>query len=210
MTATSFVKHLIATNPLPMPARVLYEMILAGNGLFLRGHRDQLDVIFPVLTYAVPGIPQLDADMRPRVPSIPAALMTEMLSEARAAWTAPNGPYESLFHFSYDNAWRLAIPDQVRTAMSVHPRDLDQCPSYQSCLVEIHSHHSMAAQFSQMDDEDETGFRIYGVCGNFDRQPHITFRVGLYGHFYPIHAALIAELPPDLQDTHPLTQHTRA
>ena len=61
-----------------------------------------------------------------------------------------------------------------------------------------------------MDNEDETGFRIYGVCGNFHRQPAITFRVGLYGHFYQIPASLIVELPPELKDTYLPNIHTHA
>ena len=210
MTTNPFVKHLFATTPLAPPANALYEMILAGNGLFLRGHRDQLDVLFPILTRELWGLPRLDTLITPLVPRIPAALMTDMLKEAHEAWTTPDEPQESLFHFSYETQWRLDIPDQVRTAVSVHPRDLDHCPSYQSCLVEIHSHHCMAARFSQMDNEDETGFRFYGVCGNFHRQPAITFRVGLYGHFYPIPASLIVELPPDLKDTYLPNIHTHA
>ena len=206
MTATPLVRHLFASLPLPPPANALYEMILAGNGLFLRGHRHQLDVLFPLLTTETQGLPNLTPQITPHIPHISATLMTHMLDEAYNAWHAPDGPLESLFHFSYD----LDIPDQVRTAVSVHPRDLDQCPSYQSCLVEIHSHHTMAAWFSQMDDAEETGFRIYGVCGNFHRQPEITFRIGLYGHFYAIPASLITELPPGLQDTYLHNTHPRA
>ena len=208
--ATSLITHLVATHPLPPAANALYEMILAGNGLFLRGHRNQLEVLFPIATHESEGLPYLETQITPFVPRIPATLLTDMLRDARAHWNSPDGPLESLFHFSYDAEWHLAIPDQLRTAVSVQPRDLDHCPSYQSCLVEIHSHHHMSARFSQVDDEDETGFRIYGVCGNFHRQPQITFRVGLYGHFYPIPASLIADLPPDLQDTYLLNQHTRA
>lgn len=210
MIPSPLVKYLVASLPLPPPGPTLYDMILAGNGLFLRGHRDQLDVLFPLSLQETRGLPVLTPDICPRVPCIPAALLIDMMVEAHAAWQDPTGPLESLFHFSYQQAWRLDIPDQLRTPLSVQPRDLDQCPSYQSCLVEIHSHHSMAARFSNMDDDDETGFRIYGVCGNFGRTPHITFRIGLYGHFYPIPASCIVELPPSLHDTYLLDTSTRA
>ncbi|HMZ56136.1 MAG TPA: hypothetical protein PKL10_15290, partial [Nitrospira sp.] len=55
---------------------------------------------------------------------------------------------------------------------------------------------------SAVDNEDETGFRIYGVCGWLTTRPSITFRVGVYGHFFLIPAHCIAELPPMLQDTY--------
>ncbi|MCX5727709.1 MAG: hypothetical protein NTZ28_02515 [Nitrospirae bacterium] len=132
--ATSLITHLVATLPLPPAANALYEMILAGNGLFLRGHRNQLEVLFPIATHEIEGLPYLETQITPLVPRIPATLLTDMLRDARAYWNSPDG----------------------------------------------------------------------------HRQPQITFRVGLYGHFYPIPASLIADLPPDLQDTYLLNQHTRA
>jgi hypothetical protein len=198
----AFIKDLIATDPLPAPSSVLYERIVAGNGLFLRGHRQQLDVLFPIAEHTIPGLPSLHPSIQPSPPPIPADLITQVLVEAYTAWTWPGGPFESLFHFTYTDTWQLDIPDQVQTATSVRPKDVDHCPSYQTCLVEIHSHHQMEAYFSSIDNEDETGFRIYGVCGNFRGRPRFTFRVGLYGHFHLIPAALIAALPEGVDDTY--------
>lgn len=204
MTDNPLIHTLLATNPLPPPLPVMYERILAGNGLFLRAQRDQLRVLFPIETGTVPELPLLTPEIAPTVPLIPKHLMDTLWNEAQQAWRSPEGPLESLFHFTYTTDWQLAIPEQVRTAVSVHPKDLDHCPSYATCLVEIHSHHEMSAKFSQMDNADETGFRIYGVCGNFNHHPHITFRVGLYGHYYPIPASLIVELPPQITDSYTL------
>lgn len=88
---TSFITHLVATNPLPPAASALYEIILAGNGIFLRAHRDQLDVLFPIVTHVIEGLPHLDTQITPLVPSIPATLITDMLKEAHKAWNAPDG-----------------------------------------------------------------------------------------------------------------------
>jgi hypothetical protein len=203
ITLNPFVRHTIATDPLPPFPPALYEYVFAGNGIFLRAHRQGLSVLFPVLPYPIAGLPLLTPRLEPTVPLIPQHLMEQMLAEAFEAWRSPTGPLESLYHFTFDQDWSLAIPDQVRTAVSVQPTDTEHCPSYQTCLVEIHSHHEMRPQFSSMDDEDETGFRIYGVCGSFKKRPSITFRIGLYGHFVPIPASLIAELPPGLHDTYP-------
>jgi hypothetical protein len=58
--------------------------------------------------------------------------------------------------------------------------------------------------FSRTDDRDETGFRIYAVIGdiNFHSNvpPSIRVRVGVYGHFWPIPAASIFNLPSFLRD----------
>ena len=42
----------------------------------------------------------------------------------------------------------------------------------------------MRAYFSDTDNRDETGFRIYGVMGEIFSNPQIRMRVGIYGHFY--------------------------
>jgi len=36
------------------------------------------------------------------------------------------------------------------------------------------------------DNEDEQGFRIYGVIGNMTRRPQVRLRVGIYGYFYEL------------------------
>lgn len=199
-----FVRSLLATDPLPPPGPFLYERILAGNGLFLRAQRDHLQVLFPIQSWSLPGLMPLTPHIHVLPPPIPRPLISAVLAEAHAAWKDRHGPLESLFHLSYTDHWELAIPEQIRSAISVRPRDPAHCPSYANCLVEIHSHHEMPTFFSAIDNADETGFRIYGVCGNFREQPHISFRVGLYGHFSPLPAGAIAQLPPGLIDRYPL------
>jgi|LNFM01.1.fsa_nt_gb PRTRC genetic system protein A len=204
MTKSPFVHTLMATEPLPSPKPVLYERIFAGNGLFVRGQRDHLQVLFPVTSWVLPDVPTLTPAIRLLPPPIPQHLIIKVLAEAHTAWLHPEGPLESLFHLSYGSQWELTIPDQIRTNISVSPRDPEHCPSYGTCLVEIHSHHEMPAFFSGTDDADETGFRIYGVIGNLRQQPHICFRVGLYGQFYPCPANAITSLPAGLVDTYSL------
>ncbi len=45
----------------------------------------------------------------------------------------------------------------------------------------------MRAFWSNTDDQDEKGFRIYGVIGELDSDnPEIRLRVGIYGYHYPV------------------------
>ena len=55
-------------------------------------------------------------------------------------------------------------------------------------VMEIHSHNTMPAFFSKIDDRDEAGYPgMFGVVGNLDRQtPSICLRVGNLGIFEPI------------------------
>ncbi|MDI6757506.1 MAG: Mov34/MPN/PAD-1 family protein [Endomicrobiia bacterium] len=49
-------------------------------------------------------------------------------------------------------------------------------------VCEIHTHPGLGAFFSSIDDEDEKGFRIYGVIDSKQEYPEAVFRVGIYGH----------------------------
>lgn len=55
-------------------------------------------------------------------------------------------------------------------------------------VMEIHSHNSMPAFFSSIDDRDEAGYPgVFGVIGHLDRQaPSICLRAGNCGIFHPI------------------------
>lgn len=51
-------------------------------------------------------------------------------------------------------------------------------------VVQIHSHNTMEAFFSGIDNEDEKAFMIYGVVGRLDlHEPDLKFRVGCNGEF---------------------------
>ena len=201
-TASPLIDYHIASGPLPASNSTLYDYILAGNGVFIRGNRRELSVLFPVVKHPIAGLHPLASSLTLTIPRIPRRLIQEMIKEALGACAEPAGPLESLFHFEHDTDWHMTIPDQIRAPLSVQPSTPERCPSYERAIVEIHSHHTMAPQFSAVDDEDETGFRIYGVCGWLTTRPSITFRVGLYGHFIQIPAEFVADLPPTLQDTY--------
>ncbi|MEE3719938.1 hypothetical protein V2H45_24665 [Tumidithrix elongata RA019] len=64
----------------------------------------------------------------------------------------------------------------------------------------MHSHHGMEAYFSEMDNRDETGFRIYAVLGELFTNPKIRMRVGIYGHFYETTVTGIFDLPDRITD----------
>ena len=196
------VAHRLATEPLPPPQPALYEYLFAGNGIFLRANRHGLAACIPLLTTAIHGLPNVEPSISLAGPRIPLAMMREILLHAQLAWADSTGPKESLFHCGYQDTWTLTIPQQIRTYASVHCAD-PYAPSYQHCLIEIHSHHEMPPFFSSTDDQDETGFRIYGVLGHLHRRPQILFRVGIYSHFSYIPAASLAELPEGLEDALP-------
>lgn len=58
----------------------------------------------------------------------------------------------------------------------------------------IHSHNSMKAIFSAIDDQDERGTRLYLVIGRLERFfPEISARISCGGSFVPIEPSLVLE-----------------
>ena len=60
--------------------------------------------------------------------------------------------------------------------------------------ADIHSHNSMAAKFSYIDDEDEKATRLYFVVGHLERfYPSITARMSCGGTYQEIDPSLVLE-----------------
>jgi PRTRC genetic system protein A len=192
------VDYVAATElPLPPIQAAMYEYVVASNGVFVRGRRIGLSVMLPVMIGpATPlrGLVLVEPFVQLNHPCIPAELVDEMLDAALVAKDDDREPVEALFHLSWDECGsRLQIPPQERSLASVRP--VGHTPSYETAVVEVHSHHGMAARFSSTDDADEVGFRVYAVLGEIYTQPTLRVRVGLYGHYWEIPATWVFQLP---------------
>jgi PRTRC genetic system protein A len=199
------VDYVAATAwPLPPIQAAMYEYVMASNGVFVRGQRTGLRVMLPVMASPptpLRGLVPVEPFVQLDHPRVPAELMGEMLDAALAAKDDGLKPVEALFHLSWDaSGARLAMPPQERGVAFVRP--IGPTPSYETAVVEVHSHHGMAACFSSTDDADETGFRVFGVLGEIYTQPTLRVRVGLYGHYWEIPATWIFQLPHRITDAH--------
>ena len=111
-----FVSYLIAREmPLPPIGASMYEYVLAGNGLFVRGQREGLQVMLPVAPCLVRGLAPVEPFVRLDNPRVPAALVNEMLRLSLRARNDQGLPSEVVFHLSWDGArWQLEVPEQER------------------------------------------------------------------------------------------------
>ena len=194
---STFVSYNIATSILLPPiSSNLQEYWLAGNGVFPRGARNGIHVCAHLCALNIPGLPKLEPYFNFTFPCVPPHLLSTMLELSVAA-----GQEEVLFYLAFtEGIWQLLIPDQIATEYSVTPTNpLD--PFYESAIIEVHSHHRMAADFSALDDEEEKGkFRIFAVLGEIFTQPTISVRVGIYTHFQILSARSVFKLPPGILD----------
>ena len=103
---------------------------------------------------------------------------------------------EALAHILYDttqNKYLVKIPKQKLTACAVNA-EIDDYPDRLIHVMDIHSHNTMPAFFSEVDDRDEKATRLYGVIGKLDQfPPEIKLRAGCGGEFIPL-------LPKDIFD----------
>jgi len=192
-----FVRHLIV-NPdgsLPEIPNCLYAYITAGNGVFVYAKRPGLEVLIPISSCKIAGLPELTP--RVEIPQrVPASLMSEALHVSRQTF-----PNEALFWFHWRDTWSIHTPEQETTRASTVPNDRHDTTGT-SALIDLHSHASLPPFFSPMDDKDETGFRIYAVIGKVDRTPALSVRVGVYSHYYNVSASTVFELPEGIKDIH--------
>jgi PRTRC genetic system protein A len=190
-----FVNHIFATAPqLPPMGQHLYEYVIGSNGVFVRAKRPEMEALIWVAATQAPvrGLAEVKpyARLTSRIPALLLARMYEMAYRA--------GNNEILFYL-VPNPWRIVLPEQVQTGVSVRP--VDPYAGGANTVVEVHSHHSMGAFFSKTDDREEnTGFRLYTVLGNLLTRPAILCRVGIFGHFWQIPAAWVFDLPAGVND----------
>lgn len=173
------------------------EYWLAGNGVFVRAERSGLSACIPIALCTIPGLPSLTPYVLLPYPLVPTDIVNAMLSAAQAV-----GKKEILFYLSFTQGkWQLDIPSQLATPLSVKPLVASLGSAYETALIEVHSHHSMTAQFSVVDDLEESGkFRLFAVLGEIFTRPTINVRVGIYNHFWQIPACWVFEMPHDLTD----------
>lgn len=190
-----FVSYNFTTSPKLPPSKArIKEYWIAGNGVFLRAARTGIDVCMQLSELKISGLPAIEPYFSFKLPLVPQKVLSAILELSQAA-----GPEEILFYLTFADNWELTVPEQIATASSVTPTS--PCISYETALVEVHSHHQMSAKFSSIDDREETGkFRLFAVLGTVFTQPTISVRLGIYDCFTPIAANQIFELPPNLID----------
>lgn len=178
--------------PLPKIGNVMYQYVVAANGLFIRAEDSRLEALVKVATARLTGLADLVQGANLKIDRVPGVWLRSVLASARQ-----HMPNEAMYQFWFDGepgnykpsvqrTWRCSMPRQIQTATAVKYNDLGQT------VIDLHSHNSMPAFFSSTDDADEQGLRFYAVIGRIDTDhPEIRVRVGVYGHFMDVPADMI-------------------
>jgi len=192
-----FTKYILAqTESLPpIDPASLYEFVVAGNGVFVRARRKELEAMIPVSRCEIRGLQVVHPYVRMEAGKVPLvctqAIVNEFLMDL---------PLESLIWLKLNEGrWKVVKPRQVSDKVSVQPVDPFD-PDGADAFLDVHSHNTMEPYFSTDDDRDETGFRIFAVFGLLDSRPCVAARIGIYGYYWHLDAESVFVLPDGVRD----------
>ncbi|MFC5449166.1 hypothetical protein ACFPOG_12915 [Paenibacillus aestuarii] len=136
-----------------------------------------------------------------RMPKLPGELLATTLSFFRAfcsEWEQ-NEVMVQLYWDKLTKQYFLECPHQVVSKARIKVQDYSEHLLHSSRYVQImhiHSHNSMEAYFSSIDNDDEKAFMLYGVVGRLNyHQPDMLLRVGCNGEFIALPLGYIFENP---------------
>lgn len=112
-----------------------------------------------------------------KLPKIPKSLFLGILEDFKA-----HADCERIVQICWDEGkkeYYLSFPSYEESGKSFIKYRFHSVPP----MITIHSHNTMPAFFSTIDNKDEAITGIYGVIGNVDTVPTYKFRVGMEGFF---------------------------
>ena len=163
-----------------------YDYVLGSGGLYVQSESAHLTARVRIAPCEVRGLASVSEKLVFTHGHIPSHVF-----ELGLGWMLAAQHTERFFAVRWEgDAYRLVVPPQEGTGSSLSY----QPPS--GVIAEFHSHAHHRAFFSATDDRDEQGFRIYGVVGRLNTPaPELTLRVGVYGHFAPLHWSQVFDGP---------------
>lgn len=125
------------------------------------------------------------AEFKMALPKIPAHIFSKIMGFFKSI--SDELHYEVLVHILYDTEEKeyiIKVPKQRISHAAVNSEADEPYPERYIHVMDIHSHNTMPAVFSETDNDDEKETRLYAVAGRFDRTfPEITVRAGCAGKF---------------------------
>ena len=179
------------------------SILLGSDGKVYEIRRNELGT-FIAPTEDIRELPQVRAGFQPALPPIPFGLFSQIVGFFRS-FLRDGLELEALVHVYWDkdeHRYQVVVPRQLvgKAAIDAAIR-IEDLPDDERYLhfADIHSHNTMAAEFSLVDDMDEKSTRVYIVVGQLDHYfPQVSARVSCNGKYVPISASqVIAPFPQE-------------
>lgn len=180
-----FVDYLVARDGSPPRSGLIYDYLLAGDGLWLAAENSALRVRAPVAAAAIRGLPALGGTCELRHGRLPAAIWAACVAVARGVATYRHEILLLVLHGP--GGYRLIVPEDQRATATRVVYTPPVLAVGEAIALALHSHHTMPAFFSATDDADEQDLGLYAVVGRLlGASPEVIVRVGAYGHWLPV------------------------
>jgi hypothetical protein len=169
--------------------------IVPGNdGHLYEMRRSELGT-FTTRTANCKELCEIRAGFIPALPLIPRGITLSVIGFFRSLITA-NWGCEALVNIMWDRILReftVYVPNQTvtHTRTTADTTDIPD-PARYLHYADIHSHNTMPAKFSKIDDEDEKATRVYAVFGQLDSFiPDISVRISNGGKYFEIEPSVV-------------------
>lgn len=198
-----FVEHKIASAETESVTAVMYEYLMAADGVFIRAKRREFTACLPLCEKKINGLPEVKNGIVWHKPKISCLLWQHILDHAREnSGDAADFREDVYVVYWNENAgdWSWKPISRERSLAATLAED--RLAEYGKACIELHTHPPSAIHFSTADDRDERGkFRIFGILIDVHSEtPKIRFRCGIYDFFAPIPATYVSEMPDALID----------
>lgn len=180
-----FVDYLVARDGPPLRSGLVYDYLLAGDGVWLAAENSALRVRAPVAPAAIRGLPALGGACELRHGRLPAAIWEACVAVTRGVAA---GRHEILLLVIHGpGGYRLIVPEDQRATATRVVYTPPVLAVGEAIALALHSHHTMPAFFSATDDADEQDLGLYAVVGRLlGDSPEVIVRAGAYGHWLPV------------------------
>lgn len=171
--------------------------IPARDGKVYEMRRNEIGT-FIAPSQRIAELEDIRAGFQMSLPRLPSSLLAQIIAFFRRVCVEYGRDLEALVNVLWDRQEKeyvLHVPPQKIDAMSVKT-DLSQQPDPARFLhvMDVHSHNTMSARFSKVDDRDEQATRLYMVIGRLDRYyPEIRCRFACGGRHVEIQAEQVCE-----------------
>lgn len=146
----------------------------------------------------IPELSEVSAGFFPALPPLPFSLFCQVIGFFRHFMGEKE--LEAMVQIYWDkelHEYRIAVPHQFVGKASVDAHiDIEDALDDEryTCFADIHSHNSMSARFSAIDDRDERMTRVYMVIGKLNSFfPDISARISCGGKRCQIDPATVIE-----------------
>ncbi|MBP9668950.1 MAG: Mov34/MPN/PAD-1 family protein [Candidatus Pacebacteria bacterium] len=158
-----------------IPDHVSTAHVVATNGVFLRIRNNWLAATVPI------DVATLERE-RPQaqllLPPIDAVVVGQVLLFFRRIYQLYRSEAAVLLHHG-PAGWACTVPPQIVSAAHVHYDMSERIPGY-SCVGTMHSHGSLVARHSSVDDADEADFDgVHIIIGDLNQRSKFSMEASL-------------------------------